>query len=64
MLGANDLRVPTKQGHELRKALQARGVPVKYVNQTISSNKHLLYTNIFHHFILNIAIYHVELLSF
>ena len=29
MIGTDDRRVPPKQGHELRKALQARGVPVK-----------------------------------
>ena len=29
MIGAEDRRVPPKQSHELRKALLARGVPVK-----------------------------------
>ena len=29
MIGEDDKRVPPKQGHELRRALQARGVPVR-----------------------------------
>ena len=31
MIGEDDKRVPPKQGHELRRALRARGVPVRYV---------------------------------
>ncbi len=32
MLGADDKRVPPKQGHELYRALKSRNVPVRYIH--------------------------------
>lgn len=40
MIGTDDRRVPPKQGHEFRKALQARGVPVKILEY--ANNGHAL----------------------
>ena len=35
MIGAKDFRVPPKQSHEIRRALQARGTEVRYVTSGV-----------------------------